>query len=329
MTAAPFLSVCVPTYNRVSYLAQALATLRAQTYLDFELLVVDNGSTDGTAELVGSISDPRLRYHRNPTNLGSRGNWNRCLELARGEFVAICHDDDVYDPDFLRRGVEVLMAHPEVAFVHCAARVIDGDGGPLRIYRAHRRDTILPSATAFLRYLARSHDVVMSTVIARRRCYGEERFTEEFLCADFEMWLKLALRGDVAYIATPLVSYRSHAESTSLTMDARRWYRENAEIVRRAVAWARGRVPGLEGREAEFLRGIRRVWAGRTFREALFAASCGRLDTGTAYLAACREIADGGAWQAAAALAGLLLNPFGVRLLRSVRLVRREVRRVV
>lgn len=105
MTGSPKLSVCVPTYNRAEYLSQALHTLTVQTLREFELLVVDNCSTDGTASLVESLRNPRIRFHRNERNVGSRENWNRCLDLAGGEYVAICHDDDLYEPDFLRRGV--------------------------------------------------------------------------------------------------------------------------------------------------------------------------------------------------------------------------------
>jgi glycosyltransferase involved in cell wall biosynthesis len=327
--AALKVSVCVPTYNRAGYLAQALGTLRAQTFDDFELVVVDNCSTDGTAEFVGSQRDPRLRYHRNERNLGSRGNWNRCLDLAQGEFVAICHDDDLYAPDFLRRGVNVLDAHPRVAFVHTAARVIDPAGRPLRTYRAHRGDVVWPGTEVFLRFLAHSHDVVMSTVIARRACYDAvDRFTTEFLCADMEMWLRLCLQGDVAYIATPLVSYRTHAESASLTMDPARWCRENEQIVRRAIGWARGSIGGIEAREEEFVEATRRLWARRTLREALFAASCGQRETAAAYLAVSRELGrrGPGAWEAG--LASVLVGPLGAPLLRAARETRRRLRRV-
>jgi glycosyltransferase involved in cell wall biosynthesis len=328
-------SVCVPTYNRADLLDVALGSLLAQTYEDFELVVLDNDSTDRTADVVAARLDPRLRYCRNPTNVGSIPNWNRCLEEGRGEFVAICHDDDVYDADFLRRGVEMLEAHPDMAFVHTAYHVVDAAGRRRRTFRAHPTDAVWPGRDVFLRYLARSHDVVMSTVIARRRCYAAVgRFIPELLCADFDMWLRLALRGDIGYVATPLVSYRvhvserSHGESTTGRMDAGRWYRENEAIVRRAVREARGVVPGIERREAELIARTRGVWARRMLQEALFAASFGRLDTARQYLEVSRELAAAEPGQWRWRLAGALLNPLGTRVLRGVRMTRRGLRRV-
>lgn len=329
MTGLPKLSVCVPTYNRVGYLSQALRTLTAQTFKEFELLVVDNCSTDETAALVESFGDPRIRFHRNERNVGSRENWNRCLDLARGEYVAICHDDDLYEPDFLRRGVGVLEENPGVAFLHTAVRVVDEEGRPLRVFRACPGDRVIPGHEAFVGYLSRSHDVVMSSVIARRSSYNAvERFTPDYLCADFEMWLRLSLEGDVAYIATPLVSYRTHAESTSGEMDPARWYRENEEIVRRAVKLAAGAIPGIAEREGEFILLTRRLWARRTLTQALYSASFGHLSTAGRYFRVSRELAQGvpGEWWWR--LARLLMNPVGGRILRGVRLARQGLRRV-
>ena len=328
MTGSPKLSVCVPTYNRADYLSQALRALSSQTFTEFELLVVDNCSTDGTAALVESFGDQRIRFHRNERNVGSRENWNRCLDLASGEYIAICHDDDLYEPDFLRRGVGLLDANPGVAFVHTAVRVVDEEGRPLRVFRAYQDDKVIPGREAFVGYLSRSHDVVMSSVIARRASYeAVERFTPDYLCADFEMWLRLALQGDVAYIATPLVSYRTHAESTSREMDPARWYRENEEIVRRAVKLAAGTIPGIVEREDEFVLLTRRLWARRTLTQAFYSASFGHLSTARGYFKVSRELAQGasGAWRWR--LAALLMNPLGAEILRGVRLARRGLRR--
>ena len=321
------LSVCVPTYNRAEWLGAALRTLLTQTLRDFELLVVDNGSTDSTADVVQAFGDRRIRYHRNAENLGSRANWNRCLDLASGTYVAICHDDDLYEPQFLERSVGVLDRHPRVAFVHSAVRMVDAAGRPLRLFRAHPDDRVFPGRQAYMRYLTESHDVVMSTVVARRACYDAvPRFRPELLCADFEMWLRLALQGDVAYIATALVSYRIHTGSTSLSMDPGRWYRENETIVRRAVAEGGDTIPGLRGREQEILTATRRVWARRTLKDGLLAASLGNLEAAREYLRVSRGLAGPGPDGWLRWLAGGLLTPFGARVLRGVRHARRHLR---
>jgi glycosyltransferase involved in cell wall biosynthesis len=83
----PKVSVCIPVYNCEAYLANTIRSVLAQSLTDFELVIIDNASTDRTAEIISGFEDPRLRSLRNEKNLGMMGNWNRCLEEARGEFI--------------------------------------------------------------------------------------------------------------------------------------------------------------------------------------------------------------------------------------------------
>ena len=115
--SARAVSVCLPTYNGAAYIETALRSILHQTYQDFELLVVDDGSTDATLDIVRSFSDPRIRLHRNPERLGIPANWNRCLELAGGAFVCLFHQDDAMLPENLERKVQLLSADETVGFV--------------------------------------------------------------------------------------------------------------------------------------------------------------------------------------------------------------------
>jgi glycosyltransferase involved in cell wall biosynthesis len=96
---APRVTIALATYNRAGYLHQAIESCLAQTFTDFELLVCDNASQDGTEAAVASFDDARVRYLRNGQNLGMVGNWNRCLTEARGELIANLCDDDLMLPD--------------------------------------------------------------------------------------------------------------------------------------------------------------------------------------------------------------------------------------
>src|SRR5665811_9119 len=89
-----------------------------QTYRDFELLILDDASTDETPAVCASLDDPRIHCVRHPRNLGMTANWNKGFELARGRFVSLLHDDDQWESRFLERTVEVLERHPEVGFVY-------------------------------------------------------------------------------------------------------------------------------------------------------------------------------------------------------------------
>ena len=107
------ISVCIPTYNRCSTLRNTISTILDQTYTEFELVVVDNASTDSTEAVIRGFTDPRIRYVRNPFNVGQIENQNRCIEEAAGEIIAIFHDDDIYHPDILRRSLAMLDKYPE------------------------------------------------------------------------------------------------------------------------------------------------------------------------------------------------------------------------
>ena len=124
----PRVSVCIPVRNGADYIAECLESVLAQTFGDFELLVVDNCSTDDTETIVRRYTDRRLRYIRNAKNLGLVGNANRCLQLASSEYVGLFHHDDVMLPENLARKVSVLDAHPGVGFVHSNVLLIDQKG---------------------------------------------------------------------------------------------------------------------------------------------------------------------------------------------------------
>jgi glycosyltransferase involved in cell wall biosynthesis len=130
----------MPTWNGSAYVADALRSALAQTFRDFELLVVDDGSTDDTLQVVAAFDDPRLRIHRNEQRLGLPGNWNRCLELARGEYVKFLFQDDLLEPNAVARLVEALRRTPGASLAF-GRRIIrhegNGSGTPLLLGDAY------------------------------------------------------------------------------------------------------------------------------------------------------------------------------------------------
>src|SRR5262245_2206009 len=130
MSASPLVSVVMPVYNGERFVLEAVRSILAQTLRDFELLVVDDGSTDRTAELlaVEQARDERLIVHRLPSNVGFRTALNAGCALARGELIARMDADDISLPTRLARQVEFLRQHPDVAVVGAAIQVIDGNG---------------------------------------------------------------------------------------------------------------------------------------------------------------------------------------------------------
>lgn len=128
--APPTLSVGLPVYNGEEYLPQALDALLAQTFTDFELVVSDNASTDGTAEICRDYArrDPRIRYVRQPVNIGIDPNHWFLAEQARGRYFKWASHDDLYAPDLLRVCVEALERHPEAVLAHAGDALIDEQG---------------------------------------------------------------------------------------------------------------------------------------------------------------------------------------------------------
>lgn len=202
-------SVCVPTYNYAHYLGDCIRSVLAQTCEDWELVIVDNHSSDNTAGIVRSFPDPRIRFFENDENIGVVRNWNRCVSLAHSEYVAILPADDQYLPRMLERSVAMLDARPRVAFTHSTVHRIDERGTILDSVRWRDTDLVMDTETA-LRFLLMACYVSPPTVVMRRSCFEDAgRFDETFnFSIDWAMWLRLALSHDVAYIAEPLARNR-------------------------------------------------------------------------------------------------------------------------
>lgn len=120
----PLVSICVPTYNSGRFLEKSLESIVQQDYPDFEVIVSDNASTDNTEDIVKSFGD-KLQFRKNPTNLGCYQNYNECLKVVTGEFVAFYHANDIYEPGMVREEVGFLQSHPEAGAVFTLDRLID------------------------------------------------------------------------------------------------------------------------------------------------------------------------------------------------------------
>ncbi len=209
-------SVCVPTFNGASYVGDALRSVLEQTFEDFELIVVDDGSSDGTLDVVAAFRDHRLCLVRNEPRLGLVGNWNRCLNLAQGRHVAVFHQDDLMAPENLRAKVRFLETHPSVGLVHSNAMRIDARGDVLSEYWSSSpmpEDEGRHDGGEFFRRLVTGANIVCASSVMIRRATFEQLggFDARLpFTADWEMWLRIALFYDVGYFTQPLVRYRFH-----------------------------------------------------------------------------------------------------------------------
>lgn len=211
----PRVSVLLTCYNHLAYLPACVESVRAQTLSDVEVLALDDGSTDGTREwLQEHARDWTLIF--NERNLGTYGTLNVGLERAAGEFVAVLNDDDLWAPGKLEAQVALMDAHPEVGLVHTDGGFIDGSGAPLEGsplgFEFPRTET--GNVLADLLY---QNKIIASAVLARRECFDAlGGFNEAYFgSGDWEMWLRIAERWDVGFVAEPLTFYRVHGANAS------------------------------------------------------------------------------------------------------------------
>jgi hypothetical protein len=211
----PPVSVCIPTYNYGRFLRQAIESVLAQTWGEFELIVSDNASTDHTQEVIASFDDERIRTHRNERNIGLFGNFSRCLELAQGELVKFVCADDWLDPRYLERTVPVMREHPGVALLTTAGYVVDEGGRTFGLASAELGPGPVVGAATAIAAQARWLNLIgmpTNTVIRRAAVEAAGGFDQRFAPAsDVHLWLKLLARGDLGWVPEPLCHLRVHA----------------------------------------------------------------------------------------------------------------------
>ena len=207
---APRVSVLMTMFNAGAYLRSAIESVLAQSYKDFELIIVDDGSTDGSAAVAAGYSDPRVRLIPNAANRGQTPCLNQGLALARGEFVARQDADDFSRPDRLEKQIQFLDAHSEIALLGANAEQIDGNGQRLGV-------TDVPCDTPAIRWgNIFFNSFLHSAVLFRTKIVREEfgGYDESFRCSmDYALWSRIAQRHAVANLAETLISLRVHPES--------------------------------------------------------------------------------------------------------------------
>ena len=217
--AAVRVSVCIPTYNGSTFLAEAIASVLAQSFRDFELLIVDDCSTDATLEIARSCPDSRIQIHRNNKQLGIPANWNYCLSLARGEYIYLFHQDDVMLPQNLAQKMDILSSDTTVSLVHSAVEFLVEDSAPsppANWLEEATEDFIVDGEIYFRKLLLRNL-ICAPAVMTRRQMLLDLGGFDETLgfTPDYAMWLKLCVKGQVAFLSQPLLLYRWHGANAS------------------------------------------------------------------------------------------------------------------
>jgi glycosyltransferase involved in cell wall biosynthesis len=193
----PPVSIGLPVYNGEDYIRYALDSILNQTYSDFELIISDNASTDGTEQICRAYADKdkRIRYFRNTTNLGAAGNFNRVFEMSTGKYFKWISHDDVYSPDYVHRCVEVLGGEPSVVLCYAQTTLIDEKGQKIRKHDSQLHLASSKPHKRLRKFLRKPPGCNPVFGLIRADVLSTTRLLGNFESSDYNLLVELCLRG--------------------------------------------------------------------------------------------------------------------------------------
>jgi len=211
MINPPLVTVFMAAYNAEPFIRESILSVINQTFGDFELLIVNDGSTDNTVGVIESIKDPRIRLVHNDENRGLLYTRNRLLDLATGKYIAILDSDDIASPNRLKHQVSFMESHPDIALCGGNAAVINESGEPTGINYIEPFDETIEVFMLF------GNPYINSTAIFKRDVFLALGGYKDYDPAeDFELFTRIAAKYPVANLNETLVQYRIHFNNISL-----------------------------------------------------------------------------------------------------------------
>ncbi len=213
MAFAPKVSVLMPTYNVEKYIAEAIESILNQTFSDFELIILDDGSTDGSADIAKSFTDNRIVYHHNDVNLGLANNLNVGLRMARGKYIARMDGDDISLPERFQTQIDFLEAHPDIDLCSCGLQMF-GTEDTVWVREAN------PEAVKITMMFY--SPVLHATSVWRRESFEKHNLYYDqnaFPAEDYELWSRAVFHCKLVNIPQVLYRYRIHGIQVTKTDD--------------------------------------------------------------------------------------------------------------
>lgn len=216
----PKVSVLMSVYNGKDYLKEAIDSILGQTFTDFEFIIVNDGSTDSTREILDSYSDERIVVVNNESNLGLPASLNEGIRIARGDYIIRMDADDISLPDRIKVQFEFMESNPD----------IDVCGTPVNVFGALKRRWYPPTnhEDIVARFLFESNLYHPTVIIRRDLITCEEFYNLEYIYAqDYDLWVRLMIKGATfANIKTPLVLYRTYNNQKNKTSAKKNYARD-------------------------------------------------------------------------------------------------------
>jgi len=237
----PAVSIIMPAYNAARYIKAAVDSMLAQTFTNFELIIINDGSTDGTATILDGYTDPRIHVLNNEANIGITDTLNRGLTAATGTFIARMDADDISYRARLEKQVAYLHAHPDVGLLAANVIFIDEDGQPIK-----EAPTAYPGPLSemVLRWQLLWHNpLIHSSIVLRRAILGTQQFDPTFIaCEDYELWTRLLQQTRAVLLPDVLLDYR--LVSTGINRTKQAIQAEHVQrIIKRELTAVLGKLP--------------------------------------------------------------------------------------
>ena len=213
----PKVSVCIPTYNCSKYLQETIESILSQTFTDFELIIIDDCSTDHTKDigLYYASRDKRISFSVNSSNIGMVKNCNLCLSKAKGDYIRYVFGDDLLThKEAIVKMVDILDANNDIVLVSSSRKVIDENSNEKKIWSHFMDITVAKGTTIINKCLSEQKNLIGEpSAVMFRRINATRGFNEKYKhLIDLEMWFHLLEQGEFAYIDEPLAAFRIHPE---------------------------------------------------------------------------------------------------------------------
>mgnify|MGYP000031678607 CR=1 FL=1 len=230
--ARPLVTIGIPTYNRAeTFLPISLGSALAQDYEPLEIIVSDNCSTDSTAEIVQSMSDSRVRYLQQPTNLGPLPNYQRCLDAASGSYFMLLQDDDQIDPDFVSTCMAAVDGRSDIGYIRTGTRVIDASGTVLAEHENRGQDHQHEEALRAW-FDGRSAYFFCSTLFNTEDLRDAGGFTgPTALAVDWLLYVQVGLDTTGVNVPDVKASFRKHGGELTFTSGIQTWTKDTRIVL--------------------------------------------------------------------------------------------------
>jgi glycosyltransferase involved in cell wall biosynthesis len=210
----PKISVIIPSYNHATFIAEAIQSVLNQTFQDFEILIIDDGSKDNSVEVIRTFVDPRIHFSVNEENKGAVYTTNKMITLASSEYIALLNSDDLWETDKLAKQIEFMEQNKQYGAVFSNAQVINQDGSPFQNHK-HFYATVFEqknrSRFEWLNYFFNVGNCLCHpSILIRKSVYDDIGLYNPLMASlpDFEMWVRMCLKYEIYVMPEKLVRFR-------------------------------------------------------------------------------------------------------------------------